>query len=221
MGEEIIVTTSEPERVTEHPVELKDWARQVSQHLGRARQQIAELAAQQNALLIKAIDEGIDLVRTAPTPDLRQIANEGLEALSEAKQVVSTLAQLPPEQLLETAREVAQTQATQAVESATELAGAGAANLIEKGERWLEIIDQKNVKFIDTVKEDLQLDEKSAAAALANFSRELVSGYVDVQRKWMELAREVPFIKSHLVSEKGEPLAAIEGDQTEPPAGNN
>ena len=225
MAEEIISNSeeiakaAEPESPVDQPVDLKDWARQVTVHLGKARQQFAELAAQQNDLLIKAIDEGIDLVRTAPTPDLRQIANEGLEALSEAKQAVSSLAQLPPQQLLETAREVAKTQAAHAMETATELAGAGAANLIEKSEHWLDVLDQKNEQFVEAVKEDLHLDEKSAAAALADFSRQLVSNYVDVQRKWMELARQIPFIKSHVATEV-ESTPAQPAGQAEPPAGS-
>lgn len=224
MAEEIVSNPAETSRPAEvsgeseeaRPVDLMEWARQVTNHLGQARQQFAELAAQQNQLLIRAIDEGIDLVRTAPTPDLRQIANEGLEALSEARQAVSSLAQLPPEQLLETAREVARTQATQAVETATDLAGAGAATLLEKGEQILGIIDQKNAQFVEAVKADLHLDEKSAAAALADFSRQLVSNYVEVQRKWMELAREAPFIKSHVEVEP-ETALAVPASQPDPP----
>lgn len=227
MAEEIISNSEELAKPAEsaspvdlpidQPVNMREWAKQVTVHLGRAREQFAALAAQQNELLIKAIDEGIDLVRTAPTPDLRQIANEGLEALSEAKEVVAGLAQLPPEQLLETARTVATTQATQAVETATDLAGAGAATLIEKSEQWLEILDQKNAQFVEAVKEDLHLDEKSAAAALADFSRQVVSNYVDVQRKWMELARQIPFIKAHVDTEV-ESAPAPAGEETEPPA---
>lgn len=184
--------------------DLKEWAAQVSTHLGRARHQLAELAAQQNALISKAIDEGIDLVRTAPTPDLQRVASEGLEALEAARKTLSSLAQLPADQLVQ----VAKSQAEQAVESATDLAGAGAAVLLQASTRLLDQVEKKNDQLADSVRGELNLDENSAAAALVDFSRQLVSNYVDVQKRWIELGLQIPFIRSHVAVEKEPPATA-------------
>lgn len=193
-----LVKVSEEAGGPESAPDLKQWASQVSVHLGRARHQLAELASQQNALIIKAIDEGIDLVRTAPTPDLRQLASEGLAALEEARQSIATLAQLPPEQLAEVAR----SQAGQAVDGAADLAGAGAAALLQAGTRLLDQVGRKNEEIADSVREEFQLDESSAAAALVDFSRQVVNNYVEVQKRWFELGLRIPFIRSHVDGEK-------------------
>jgi len=195
------------------PSDLKEWAIQVSTHLGRARHQLAELAAQQNALITRAIDEGIDLVRTAPTPDLQRVASEGLEALETARKTLSSLAQLPTDQLVQ----VAKSQAEVAVENATDLAGAGAAALLQASTRLLDQVEKKNDQLADSVRGELNLDENSAAAALVDFSRQLVSNYVEVQKRWIELGLQLPFIRSHVTAEN-KPPATEAGQPVSPPA---
>ena len=47
-----------------------EWAQQVVEHLVDAQKRWIDLTAQQNALVLKAIEEGMEFYRTAPTPAL-------------------------------------------------------------------------------------------------------------------------------------------------------
>lgn len=209
---------------TAAPLNPVDWAREVFRHFGNARAELTALARQQNDLLLKAIDEGIELVKTTPTPDLDEWARQSLETLGAARRNIVQLAQIPPDQLIGTAKEVAASQVSQAVETATDYAGAGAAALIKARTGWLDFVGRKNEELAETVREELKSDENSAAAALAEFSRQVVGNYVEIQKRWLELAEELPFIKSHLEpnqeAEGGLAPAAVtvETAEGEPPA---
>jgi hypothetical protein len=198
ISQELIKTPVEPsnEPVAPHQ-NPAEWAKQVFAHLSGARADLTDLAREQNRLLIKAIDEGIELLKSTPSPDLRDWAQQGLEALNEARQNIAQLSEVPREELIETARDVAATQVNQVVETATEYAGAGAAALLKARSQWLDFVSRKNDDLTAAVKEDLKLDDNSAAAALADFSREVVSNYVEIQRRWLELAGQLPFIQAH------------------------
>ena len=214
MSEEMVQTSEESKEqpAPESPADLRAWADQVAAHLATARQQLASLAAEQNALIIRAIDEGIELVRTAPKPDPRQVTREGLAALEEARQTITTLAQLPAEQLVE----LAKTQAVQAVGNATNLAGSGAAALLQAGTRLLDQVGKKSDELAVSVRNDPGLDDGSATAALVEFSRRLVHGYVAAQKGWIESGLRIPFIKSH-VKVAEEPAADDEVTDTKLP----
>ena len=47
-----------------------EWAQQVVEHLVTAQKKWIDLTAQQNAIVLKAIEEGMQFYRTAPTPAL-------------------------------------------------------------------------------------------------------------------------------------------------------
>lgn len=216
MSEEMIkIPIEEPSSKAEPtptaaPLNPVDWAREVFRHFGNARAELAALARQQNDLLLKAIDEGIELVKTTPSPDLDDWARQGLETLNAARQNIVQLAEVPPEQLIGAAKEIATSQVSQAVETATDYAGAGAAALIRARTEWLDFVGRKNQELAEKVREELHPDENSAAAALAEFSRQVVGNYVEIQKQWLELAEQLPFIKSHLEATH-EPVMEPEG----------
>src|ERR1043165_7065407 len=62
-----------------------DWAKQVVEHLVDAQKKWIDLTAQQNALVLKAIEEGMGFYRTAPTPALGDWARQGVEGFVEAQ----------------------------------------------------------------------------------------------------------------------------------------
>ena len=56
-----------------------EWANQVINHLVDAQKKWIEITSQQNALALKAIEEGANFYRTAPTPELGAWARQGYE----------------------------------------------------------------------------------------------------------------------------------------------
>src|ERR1044071_10257915 len=60
-----------------------DWAKQVVEHLVDAQKKWIDLTAQQNAIVLKAIEDGMGFYRTAPTPALADWARQGVEGLVE------------------------------------------------------------------------------------------------------------------------------------------
>ena len=59
--------------------------------------------------------------------------------------------------------------------------------------QWLDFAAQQNAQVIKAVKEGLGLDESSPAAALADFAEQAVTNYVEVQKRWLDLATQLPF----------------------------
>ena len=62
-----------------------EWAQQVVEHLVEGKKKWIDLTAQQNALVLKAIEEGMEFYRTAPTPGLGEWARQGVEGIVEAQ----------------------------------------------------------------------------------------------------------------------------------------
>ncbi len=48
--------------------------------------------------------------------------------------------------------------------------------------------------MIGAMKQTLKIDDASPAAALADFAEEAVNNYVEVQKRWLNLALQLPFL---------------------------
>ena len=59
--------------------------------------------------------------------------------------------------------------------------------------QWLDLAAQQNAQVIKAVKDGLNLDDNSPAAALADFAQQAVTNYVEVQKRWLDLATQLPF----------------------------
>src|SRR5215510_15905458 len=76
-----------------------DWAKNVVEHLVDAQKKWIDLTAQQNALVLKAVEEGMNFYRTAPTPALGDWARQGIEGLVEAQRRWAEIASQQSSQL--------------------------------------------------------------------------------------------------------------------------
>ncbi|HSF25008.1 MAG TPA: hypothetical protein VLE20_12350, partial [Blastocatellia bacterium] len=76
-----------------------EWAQQVVEHLVDAQKKWIDLTAQQNALVLKAIEEGMAFYRTAPTPALAGWARQGVEGIVEAQKRWAEIASQQSSQL--------------------------------------------------------------------------------------------------------------------------
>jgi len=82
-----------------------DWAKQVVEHLVDAQKKWIDLTAQQNALVLKAIEEGMEFYRSAPTPALADWARQGVEGIVEAQKRWAEVASQQSRQLYDAIRE--------------------------------------------------------------------------------------------------------------------
>ena len=55
---------------------------------------------------------------------------------------------------------------------------------------------QQNAQVLNAMKEGLGIDESSPTAALAEFAQQTMTNYVEVQKRWLELATQLPFVGS-------------------------
>jgi hypothetical protein len=59
---------------------------------------------------------------------------------------------------------------------------------------WLDFAAQQNAQVISVMKESLNIDDSSPVAALADFTQEAVNNYIEVQKRWLDLAMQLPFL---------------------------
>ncbi|MBK6795555.1 MAG: hypothetical protein IPG76_01805 [Acidobacteria bacterium] len=78
----------------------------------------------------------------------------------------------------------------------SEYVGHGLETVIKAQEQWLDEAAKQNTKTIHAIKEALKLEETSGAAALADFAEQAVNNYFEVQKRWLELAIQLPFMHS-------------------------
>jgi hypothetical protein len=76
-----------------------EWAQQVVEHLVDAQKKWIDLTAQQNALVVKAVEEGLQFYRSAPTPALGDWARQGVEGIVEAQRRWAEIASQQSSQL--------------------------------------------------------------------------------------------------------------------------
>src|SRR6202795_4829798 len=82
-----------------------EWAQQVVEHMVDAQKKWIDPTAQQNALVLKAIEEGMEFYRSAPTPALGDWARQGVEGIVEAQKRWAEIASQQSGRLYDSIRE--------------------------------------------------------------------------------------------------------------------
>lgn len=166
-----------------------DWAQTVLNQLVEAQKTWFEIASQQNALLLETVTQVMELTRSAPTTALYDWARQGIEGFVEAQRRWSEIAVQQSEQILK------------AVQSGTSFStrtkGArtqGVEALVKMRRDWLDFAAQQNAQVISVMKESLNIDDSSPVAAFADFTQQAVNNYIEVQKRWLDLAMQLPFL---------------------------
>jgi len=166
-----------------------DWAQMVLNQLVEAQKTWFEIASQQNALLLETVTQVMELTRSAPTTALAGWARQGIEGFVEAQRRWSEIAVQQSEQILK------------AVQSGTSFSpsnrGAGTQGveaLVKMRRDWLDFAAQQNAQVISVMKESLNIDDSSPVAAFADFTQQAVNNYIEVQKRWLDLAMQLPFL---------------------------
>ena len=166
-----------------------EWAQAVLNQLVEAQKMWFEIASQQNALLLETVTGVMELTRSAPTSALSDWARQAIEGFVEAQRRWSEIAAQQSGQILKAVQSGA---SFSKADRGAQLQGVEA--LIKMRRDWLDFAAQQNAQVINVMKESLNLDDSSPVAALADFTQQAVNNYVEVQKRWLDLAMQLPFL---------------------------
>ncbi|HEY0321549.1 MAG TPA: hypothetical protein VGC66_11365 [Pyrinomonadaceae bacterium] len=166
-----------------------DWAQAVLNQLVEAQKTWFEIASQQNALLLETVTQVMELTRSAPTTALSDWARQGIEGFVEAQRRWSEIAVQQSQQILKAVQSGASFSMSKKG-SQTQ----GLEALVKMRKDWLDFAAQQNAQVISVMKESLNIDDSSTVAALADFTQQAVNNYIEVQKRWLDLAMQLPFI---------------------------
>ncbi len=174
-----------------------DWARQMVESLVEAERKWLEMAAQQNEVAFKALREGIESYRTAPTPTLAEWAKQGLENFLEAQRKWTESASQQRLQFFQTVSQPNAEGATDAAQATTQpiidYAQKQVEMVAEARRRWLDTAAEQNAQVVKGVKKGLGLEEGSSGATYVDWAQQAVDNYVAVQKRWLDMATQFPF----------------------------
>jgi hypothetical protein len=134
----------------------------------------------------------VNFCKSAPTPALADWAKAGIEGIVEAQKRWADIAS-----------------SRQAVHRShargpglTSMKSRGPCRIHQSGvEAFVKrapggsISRKANELALKTLKDNLDLDENSPATALADFAEQAVTNYIEVQKRWLDLATQLPFLR--------------------------
>lgn len=169
-----------------------EWAQAVLNQLVAAQKAWFEIASQQNALLLETVKNVSEMRKNAPTDALSDWAKQGIEGFVEAQKRWSEIAVQQSEKILRSVQTNADFSADKQTAS-PENAAQNIESLVKMRAAWLDFIAEQNSQIIKAMKDSLKLDQSSPVAALADFAQEAVNNYIEVQKRWLDLALQLPF----------------------------
>ncbi len=64
--------------------------------------------------------------------------------------------------------------------------------MVKMRKAWLEFAEEQNKQMVKAVKDGMKLDDSSAPAALADFAQATMKSYVEIQKRWLDMASQMP-----------------------------
>lgn len=169
-----------------------DYAQKVLDQLVEAQKTWFENAAQQNALLVETVNKMSAMRHNAPTAALSDWVKQGIEGFVEAQKRWAEIAVQQSEQILQAVQSNADFSNADR-QSTAKNASQGIESLVKMRNSWLDFVAQQNAKLVNALKDTLKIDDSSPVAVLADFAQQAVNNYVEVQKRWLDLAIQLPF----------------------------
>lgn len=166
------------------------WMRQVIESMLDSEQKWLELAAEQNELTLKALKQGAEFFRTAPTPPITEWVRQGEERFMEAQRRWIDTTTRQRERMMremQKAEETAEGTPTPNFRSVTDFAREQVEGLVEARNRWLSFLGKQNALFVEGIQESLGIKETAPAANRAKLVEETVDNYVEVQKRLLNV----------------------------------
>ena len=61
---------------------------------------------------------------------------------------------------------------------------------------WLDFANSQNTRTLDALKQGLNLDKDSPVNALADFAQNAMNSYVEIQKRWLDMATQIPLLNT-------------------------
>ncbi|MFV0388464.1 MAG: hypothetical protein ACK5NT_06900 [Pyrinomonadaceae bacterium] len=171
-----------------------DWARSVVNQLIEAQKTWLEITTKQYELVFKTVSDVTGMAENAPSKALADWAKEGVKGFIDAQQQWSEIALSQGEQVLKLVQtgDFANANVLDSIKSSAEQ---GVETVIGLRMAWLDFASKQNSQMIKVFKQGLNLDESSPAAALADFAESAMNSYVEIQKRWLEMATQLSPLK--------------------------
>lgn len=183
-------TASSKEKSADSPA--ADYAQKVLDQLVEAQKTWFENAAHQNALLVETVNKMSAMRQNAPTDALSDWIKQGIEGFIEAQKRWSEIAVQQSEQILQATQSNHDFSSDDQPASDKD-ANQGIQSLVKMRNAWLDFVTEQNSKLVNAMKDSLKIDDSSPIAAVADFAQQAVNNYVEVQKRWLDLATKTPF----------------------------
>ncbi len=183
-------------RATQMP---NDFARMVVNQLVEAQRMWLELTTQQTALVVKTVTDVMGMSNNAPTDAMAEYAKKGVEGFINAQKQWSEIAMQQGEKLMQTVQSGANFgggTAGEALGTAQAAAGKGLETLVNLRTAWLDFAENQNKQMVAMLKQNLNLDNSSPVSAVADFAQQTMSSYVEIQKRWLDMATQMPIFGS-------------------------
>ncbi|HVE57677.1 MAG TPA: hypothetical protein VNB22_12665 [Pyrinomonadaceae bacterium] len=175
-----------------------DFAKMVVNQLIEAQRMWLEMTTQQTAIIFKTVSEVMGMSQNAPTEALAKWTKQGVESFIAAQKQWSEIALQQSAQLMQTVQSGANfgSGGMDALGAAQGAAGKGLEILVNMREAWLDFAAQQNAQMVKSLKQNLKLDDSSPVAAIADFAQQTMTSYVEIQKRWLDMATQIPLFGS-------------------------
>ena len=172
-----------------------DFAKMIVNQLIEAQRMWLEMTTQQTALIFKTVSEVMGMSENAPTEELAKMAKNGVTSFIEAQKYWAETAMQQSAQLMQTVQSnVSFGGGLDTLGTAQQTAGKGVDILVNMRTAWLDFAEQQNKQIVKALKSNLNLDESSPVSAIADFAQQTMSSYVEIQKRWLDMATQIPFL---------------------------
>ena len=169
-----------------------DYTQKVLDQLVEAQKMWFENAAQQNALLVETVNKMLEMRQNAPTADLSDWVKQGIEGFIEVQKRWSEITVQQSSQILQAIQ--SKTDFSDSIHQSTaKNSNESIVSLVKMRNSWLEFVTRQNAQLVNALKDTLKIDDSSPVAALADFTQQAVNNYVEIQKRWLDLAIQLPF----------------------------
>jgi len=174
-----------------------EWTKQVVENLVEAEKKWIELASDQNALTLKAIQKGQEFYKNAPNPEVGQWAKQGIESFLEIQKKWTDTITQQREQFLEQVKQSfpfdLNTDPATAAKALTDYGKQQAEMLIDTQKRWLDQATQQNTQILEGVRKAFGLPESPLTKTINDWANQTVNNYVEMQKRYLNYSPKFPF----------------------------
>ena len=75
-------------------------------------------------------------------------------------------------------------------------ASEGLETMVQMRKAWLDFANSQNTRTLDALKQGLNLDKNSPVNALADFAQNAMNSYVEIQKRWLDMATQLPLLNT-------------------------